>query len=1349
MFGFCKSNTDIPLTHLDYGYIEKCDDAKMIESILKILRSGEEGYFPDLIQFTERRLESISPKSKLLQKESKVKMVNELQNDEGKKLLDDLQEWSEKIKDVDKNLVEDADQNKSNADYPPVRQQRREDQPESQPAVTKQQPRVEKSAAPRSYSEWDKLNVESEVKKVDEVINDKKLDATRIHNKTNPIPTKVEFSEGLSVAEKAMKANVEKDKGNEAFKAGDFKEALIYYDRSISLQRSAAVYNNRAITYIKMERFEEAILDCETVLMREPNNVKAYLRRGVALKHLTRYEKALEDFSKVLELAPSNNRARELYKDVKEHVILEDKRQKDVTENGSEVSEIKMNRNMKESGEEERTFVEEVKSSRDDETQNVTGNEVSEKKKGKRLKIIEVDSTDSIGKENAENVKKFHENSGSARDMSQNGTFIANDADNAAPKSEGSLEDLSSKRSENPDQVDVKADEKEQSQKILNTVGSDSPSKERNDQQDSVRSTTLQNGRPDSFYAKEQNLPVPDEIIEIKNEGNEFYKAGRYPEAEIKYSEAIDKLKKEGKGHDQSIAVLLSNRAICKVKIGDSKGCVKDATESLGIWPTAKAFLRIAAAYEHLENYRHAYADNMSALQIDNTLQAAWSATSRLSTLLMKRDGPGWRDHLPKSESFSNLMKLANYVPNSEKNEIVDTEREEDTKATNMETEERQNADDSKEQSKNNESEKEIETEEDIEKNKEKFRKTKELGNKHVQNKEFKDAITCYSECIEIFPDEVTCYTNRALCFLKLNQFRNAESDASRALAIQDDNVKALFRRALARKGLEKYEEGIKDLMNLLEIDKSNTAAKKELSAIREFKSTKKKIDVKEHGNESVENSLKTKEDDQKEANSRPKMEDGKGLKFQGEAVGKGENIKLNGIKEEKKKGKKMKIIEVENYDEIEAITGRQSGNDCVEEISYSKMKENVNNCEGEVNMGEGTCDEKCGKERDDVERREKLPQQGKEELKNEKLETASVVTEGRKKGERERDNRRSSNGKQKDKKIESMEEKFSRSKELGNRYVQEEKYEEAVKYYSQCIVFNANEPVPFVNRALCYLKLDKPKKAESDCSKALNLQPNNIKALFRRAMARKAGEKYKESLQDLTTLIKLDPKNTVAQKELEAIKELWRKELKNKTRTQSENSSESSATTVTQKSNKKRPESTETKEKQAPSVHEAAKARVNDICDGTPKCCSTTKENIQRSSKKLNLRKASGFEFLKAWNELKGKNLSDYASLLSQIEPSQLPKIISNKIDAEMILLIVSCVSEHFFTKDKLVFGFNILKYASKSERFNMGLMFLSTNDLSKVRTVIEEIASKLKDTKTHISAKDILELRKAYKAT
>ena len=59
----------------------------------------------------------------------------------------------------------------------------------------------------------------------------------------------------------------------------------------------------------------------------------------------------------------------------------------------------------------------------------------------------------------------------------------------------------------------------------------------------------------------------------------------------------------DGKGHEHSIAVLLTNRATCKFKIGDCKGCVKDATESLEMRPSAKAFLRRAASYEHLEKY--------------------------------------------------------------------------------------------------------------------------------------------------------------------------------------------------------------------------------------------------------------------------------------------------------------------------------------------------------------------------------------------------------------------------------------------------------------------------------------------------------------------------------------------------------------------------------------------------------------------------------------------------------------------------------------------------------------------------------------------------------------------------
>ena len=38
MFGFCKSDPSIPIEHLDYKYIETCQDSNKLQSILQILR---------------------------------------------------------------------------------------------------------------------------------------------------------------------------------------------------------------------------------------------------------------------------------------------------------------------------------------------------------------------------------------------------------------------------------------------------------------------------------------------------------------------------------------------------------------------------------------------------------------------------------------------------------------------------------------------------------------------------------------------------------------------------------------------------------------------------------------------------------------------------------------------------------------------------------------------------------------------------------------------------------------------------------------------------------------------------------------------------------------------------------------------------------------------------------------------------------------------------------------------------------------------------------------------------------------------------------------------------------------
>jgi tetratricopeptide (TPR) repeat protein len=46
-----------------------------------------------------------------------------------------------------------------------------------------------------------------------------------------------------------------KNKGNEAFKSKDFKEALGYYHQSLDLNPDPKVYSNQAAVYLKLKRW--------------------------------------------------------------------------------------------------------------------------------------------------------------------------------------------------------------------------------------------------------------------------------------------------------------------------------------------------------------------------------------------------------------------------------------------------------------------------------------------------------------------------------------------------------------------------------------------------------------------------------------------------------------------------------------------------------------------------------------------------------------------------------------------------------------------------------------------------------------------------------------------------------------------------------------------------------------------------------------------------------------------------------------------------------------------------------------------------------------------------------------
>lgn len=87
------SKYDIPVTHLDFSYVEKCQDRKELEKILHVLKSGEEGYYPQLMKCVEEKLQIIYPKSRFLRNLSRVMSKDEVEKEEWNEITRDLNEW--------------------------------------------------------------------------------------------------------------------------------------------------------------------------------------------------------------------------------------------------------------------------------------------------------------------------------------------------------------------------------------------------------------------------------------------------------------------------------------------------------------------------------------------------------------------------------------------------------------------------------------------------------------------------------------------------------------------------------------------------------------------------------------------------------------------------------------------------------------------------------------------------------------------------------------------------------------------------------------------------------------------------------------------------------------------------------------------------------------------------------------------------------------------------------------------------------------------------------------------------------------------------------------------------------
>lgn len=103
----------------------------------------------------------------------------------------------------------------------------------------------------------------------------------------------------------------------------------------------------------------------------------------------------------------------------------------------------------------------------------------------------------------------------------------------------------------------------------------------------------------------------------------------------------------------------------------------------------------------------------------------------------------------------------------------------------------------------------------------------KEKGNKLVKEEKLTAAIRCYDACHELCPENVTIHNNKALCALKMNRSDEVLANCEKVLESEPNNIKALYRQAMAWKALKEFDNAVQNLEKVLSIEENSDARRK------------------------------------------------------------------------------------------------------------------------------------------------------------------------------------------------------------------------------------------------------------------------------------------------------------------------------------------------------------------------------------------------------------------------------------------------------------------------------------------------------------------------------------------
>lgn len=91
------------------------------------------------------------------------------------------------------------------------------------------------------------------------------------------------------------KAEEERERGNALFKEGNFPESVKAYTEAVKRNPSdPRGYGNRAASYLKLMDYPDAVKDCDKAIELDPKFIKAYTRKATAYTVMKQYRKAMD-----------------------------------------------------------------------------------------------------------------------------------------------------------------------------------------------------------------------------------------------------------------------------------------------------------------------------------------------------------------------------------------------------------------------------------------------------------------------------------------------------------------------------------------------------------------------------------------------------------------------------------------------------------------------------------------------------------------------------------------------------------------------------------------------------------------------------------------------------------------------------------------------------------------------------------------------------------------------------------------------------------------------------------------------------------------------------------------------